>query len=99
MEQIAEKKKVSVKLPSSYLRNIYATLIIANNRATWHPDELIPVGTTIKELKAIIQKCNDEESKEEESKEEESKEEESKEEVQEEESKEEESKEEVQESQ
>ena len=75
MEQIAEKKEVSVKLPSSYLRNIYATLLIANNRATWHPDELIPVGTTIKELKAIIQKCNDEESKEEESKEEESKEE------------------------
>ena len=91
MEQIPEKKEVSVKLPSSYLRNIYATLLIANNRATWHPDELIPVGTTIKELKAIIQKCNDEESKgEEESKEEESKEEESKEE---------ESKEEVQESQ
>lgn len=84
MEQIPEKKEVSVKLPSSYLRNIYATLLIANNRATWHPDELIPVGTTIKELKAIIQKCNDEESKgEEESKEEESKEEESKEEVQE----------------
>lgn len=76
MEQIPEKKEVSVKLPSSYLRNIYATLLIANNRATWHPDELIPVGTTIKELKAIIQKCNDEESKgEEESKEEESKEE------------------------
>lgn len=71
MEQIPEKKEVSVKLPSSYLRNIYATLLIANNRATWHPDELIPVGTTIKELKAIIQKCNDEESKgEEESKEE-----------------------------
>ena len=59
------RKEVSVKLPSSYLRNIYATLLIANNRATWHPDELIPVGTTIKELKAIIQKCNDEESKEE----------------------------------
>ena len=83
MEQIPEKKEVSVKLPSSYLRNIYATLLIANNRATWHPDELIPVGTTIKELKAIIQKCNEEESKEEESKEEESKEEESKEEIQE----------------
>ena len=84
MEQIPEKKEVSVKLPSSYLRNIYATLLIANNRATWHPDELIPVGTTIKELKAIIQKCNDEESKgEEESKEEESKEEGAKEEVQE----------------
>ena len=82
MEQIAEKKEVSVKLPSSYLRNIYATLIIANNRATWHPDELIPVGTTIKELKAIIQKCNDEESKEE-VQEEESKEEEVQEEVQE----------------
>ena len=70
MEKIPEKKEVSVKLPSSYLKNIYALLLIANNRATWHPDELIPVGTVIKDLKIIIEKCNEEESKEEEPKEE-----------------------------
>ena len=66
MEKIPEKKEVSVKLPSSYLKNIYAILLVANNRATWHPDELIPVGTLIKDLKTIIEKCNEEESKEEE---------------------------------
>ena len=65
MEKIPEKKEVSVKLPSSYLKNIYALLLVANNRATWHPDELIPVGTVIKDLKIIIEKCNEEESKEE----------------------------------
>ena len=80
MEKIPEKKEVSVKLPSSYLKNIYAILLVANNRATWHPDELIPVGTVIKDLKIIIEKCNEEESKEEEPKEEEPKEEEPKEE-------------------
>ena len=63
MEKIPEKKEVSVKLPSSYLKNIYALLLVANNRATWHPDELIPVGTVIKDLKIIIEKCNEEESK------------------------------------
>ena len=56
MEKIPEKKEVSVKLPSSYLKNIYALLLVANNRATWHPDELIPVGVTIKELKTILEK-------------------------------------------
>lgn len=70
MEKIPEKKEVSVKLPSSYLKNIYALLLVANNRATWHPDELIPVGTVIKDLKIIIEKCNEEESKEDEPKEE-----------------------------
>ena len=65
MEKIPEKKELSVKLPSSYLKNIYALLLVANNRATWHPDELIPVGTVIKDLKIIIEKCNEEESKEE----------------------------------
>ena len=65
MEKIPEKKEVSVTLPSSYLKNIYALLLVANNRATWHPDELIPVGTVIKDLKIIIEKCNEEESKEE----------------------------------
>jgi hypothetical protein len=65
MEKIPEKKEVSVKLPSSYLKNIYALLLVANNRATWHPDELIPVGTLIKDLKTIIEKCNEEESKDE----------------------------------
>ena len=66
MEKIPEKKEVSVKLPSSYLKNIYALLLVANNRATWHPDELIPIGTIIKDLKTIIEKCNEEESKEDE---------------------------------
>ena len=66
MEKIPEKKEVSVKLPSSYLKNIYAILLVANNRATWHPDELIPVGTLIKDLKTIIEECNEEESKEDE---------------------------------
>lgn len=70
MEKIPEKKEVSVKLPSSYLKNIYALLLVANNRATWHPDELIPIGTIIKDLKTIIEKCNEEESKEDEPKEE-----------------------------
>ncbi len=62
MEQIPEKKELSVNLPVTYIKQIYNILLVANNRATWHPDELIPVGVTIKELKNILEKSNVEES-------------------------------------
>tara|TARA_Y100000996_G_scaffold102663_1_gene74897 strand:- start:387 stop:620 length:234 start_codon:yes stop_codon:yes gene_type:complete len=62
MEQIPEKKELSVSLPVTYIKQIYNILLVANNRATWHPDELIPVGVTIKELKNILEKSNVEES-------------------------------------
>lgn len=62
MEQIPEKKELSVNLPVTYIKQIYNILLVANNRATWHPDELIPVGFTIKELKNILEKSNVEES-------------------------------------
>ena len=62
MEQIPEKNELSVTLPVTYIKQIYNILLVANNRATWHPDELIPVGVTIKELKNILEKSNVEES-------------------------------------
>ena len=68
MEKIPEKKELTISLPESYIQQIYKILLVANNRATWHPDELIPVGVAIKELKTILEKCNEgskEESKEE----------------------------------
>ena len=60
MEQIPEKKELSVSLPVTYIKQIYNILLVANNRATWHPDELIPVGIAIKELKTILEKCETE---------------------------------------
>ena len=62
MEQIPEKKELSVSLPVTYIKQIYNILLVANNRATWHPDELIPVGATIKELKNILERSNVEKS-------------------------------------
>ena len=62
MEQIPEKNELSVTLPVTYIKQIYNILLVANNRATWHPDELIPVGVTIKELKNILEKSKVEES-------------------------------------
>ena len=66
MEKIPEKKELSVTLPASHIQQIYNILLVANNRATWHPDELIPVGVTIKELKTILEKIEKESSNEEE---------------------------------
>ena len=66
MEQIPEKKELNVNIPASYIKQIYNILLVANNRATWHPDELIPVGVTIKELKTILEKIEKESSNEEE---------------------------------
>jgi len=60
MEKLPEKKELSVNLPVSYIQQIYKILLVANNRATWHPDELIPVGIAIKELKTILEKCETE---------------------------------------
>ena len=65
MEKIPEKKELSVNLPASYIKQLYNILLVANNRATWHPDELIPVGVTIKELKTILEKIEKESSNEE----------------------------------
>ena len=69
-----EKKELSVNVPASYIEQIYKILLVANNRATWHPDELIPVGVTIKELKKILEKINSESLNEEEEQKEEQKE-------------------------
>ena len=81
MEKIPEKQELSVKLPVTYIRNLYSVLLVANNRANWHPDELVPVGNTIQDLKVILQKIKEEENRQEkEPKEEEPKEEEPKEE-------------------
>ena len=58
MEKIPENKELNVNVPAPYIEEIYKILLIANNRITWHPDELIPVGVIIKELKTIIEKIN-----------------------------------------
>lgn len=63
MEKTPGKQEMSVRLPTSYIRNIYSVLLVANNRANWHPDELVPVGNTLQELKAILQKIKEEEVK------------------------------------
>ena len=75
MEKIPEKKELSVNIPVSYIEQIYKILLFANNRARWHPDELIPVGVTIKELKTILGKFSSESLNEEGQKEEGQKEE------------------------
>ncbi|MBI51604.1 MAG: hypothetical protein CL779_00095 [Chloroflexi bacterium] len=53
-----EKKQVNevmVKVPLSLLKNTYQTILVANQRAHWHPEELIPVGVTIQDLNNYIQ--------------------------------------------
>ena len=53
-----EKKQVNevmVKVPLSLLKNTYQTILVANQRADWHPEELIPVGVTIQDLNNYIQ--------------------------------------------
>ena len=43
-----------VPLRLGFIKHLYNTMIIANQRSHWAPDELIPVGTMIKELNTLL---------------------------------------------
>ena len=48
------RNETMVPIPLSFIRHLNSVLLIANQRATWQPNELIPVGSAIKELTQII---------------------------------------------
>jgi hypothetical protein len=54
-----EKKKVNfdvnVPINFEFLCNIYNVLINCNSRIHWEPDELIPFGMTLRDLKNMIE--------------------------------------------
>lgn len=54
--------QLMVNLPLGFIKYINNILLIANQRAHWHPSELIPVGTALKELDNII-RANSEDSR------------------------------------
>ena len=37
----------------SFVNNIYQTLLIANSRVSWEPEELVPVGMILRDLKNV----------------------------------------------
>tara|TARA_B100000497_G_C7246274_1_gene177650 strand:- start:24 stop:398 length:375 start_codon:yes stop_codon:yes gene_type:complete len=76
-----EKINYDVNVPFNFefLCNIYNLLLTSNSRISWEPDELIPIGVTLRDLKntiafyqkAIMEKQEEEELKEEDLKEDE----------------------------
>ena len=53
---------INVNLPLPFIQHINNILLIANQRAHWQPNELIPVGTVLKELNNIISYYNSDSS-------------------------------------
>lgn len=51
-----EKSSYDVNVPINFefLCNIYNLLLTSNSRISWEPDELIPIGITLRDLKGMI---------------------------------------------
>ena len=49
---------VNVPIPLGFLKHINNIVLIANQRAHWQPNELIPVGTVLRELDGLIKYYN-----------------------------------------
>ena len=45
---------VNVPINFEFLCNIYNLLLTSNSRISWEPDELIPIGVTLRDLKNTI---------------------------------------------
>ena len=48
-----------IRIKFSFINTIYRTLLVANSRISWEPDELMPVGSLLRDLKLINQKMVD----------------------------------------
>tara|TARA_B100001094_G_scaffold308685_1_gene341585 strand:+ start:1097 stop:1420 length:324 start_codon:yes stop_codon:yes gene_type:complete len=49
-----QQQQPIVHLPLDFVKHINNVLLTANQRAHWNPEELIPVGTVLRELNALI---------------------------------------------
>tara|TARA_X000000950_G_scaffold147035_1_gene181504 strand:+ start:87 stop:461 length:375 start_codon:yes stop_codon:yes gene_type:complete len=51
-----EKPSYDVNVPINFefLCNVYNLLLTSNSRISWEPDELIPIGVTLRDLKGMI---------------------------------------------
>lgn len=49
---------INVPIPLGFLKHINNIILIANQRAHWQPNELIPVGTVLREIDNIINYYN-----------------------------------------
>lgn len=51
-----EKPSYDVNVPINFefLCNVYNLLLTSNSRISWEPDELIPIGITLRDLKGMI---------------------------------------------
>ena len=49
---------INVQIPLGFLKHINNVVLIANQRAHWQPNELIPVGTVLRELDGLIKYYN-----------------------------------------
>tara|TARA_Y100001970_G_C13686652_1_gene580324 strand:- start:171 stop:467 length:297 start_codon:yes stop_codon:yes gene_type:complete len=52
--KIKNNENINVAIPLAFVKNINNILLIANQRTHWNPNELIPVGTILRELDGII---------------------------------------------
>ena len=48
-----------IRIKFSFINTIYRTLLVANSRISWEPDELMPVGSLLRDLKLINQQMVD----------------------------------------
>ena len=48
-----------IRIKFSFINTIYRTLLVANSRISWEPDELMPVGSLLRDLKLVNQQMID----------------------------------------
>lgn len=53
-QQPQDPSQINVGIPLSFIEHIYSVLLIANRRAQWEPQELVPVGRSIEQLRGIL---------------------------------------------
>ncbi len=53
-QQPQEPSQMTVALPLNFIEYIYNVLLIANRRSQWEPQELVPVGRSIEQLRGVL---------------------------------------------
>lgn len=53
-KEIKNNDNINVAIPLGFLKHVNNVVLIANQRAHWQPNELIPVGTVLRELDSLI---------------------------------------------
>ena len=53
-KEMKSNDNINVPIPLGFLKHINNVVLIANQRAHWQPNELIPVGTVLREIEGLI---------------------------------------------